>query len=119
MFTEEEVTTVVVAGLLTVKPLVSVAVPPPGIGFATETLRGPTAAPDTDTDMGGQLNTAVHGHRGHGDVGAEANGSYALDVVGAVEDNIERVRNVSAGWRDACQGRRGVVDGEGRAGRRG
>ena len=46
MFTEDEVTTVVVAGLLTVKPLVRVAVPPPGAGLVTETLRAPTAAPD-------------------------------------------------------------------------
>ena len=41
-----EATVVVVAGLLTVKPLVRVAVPPPGAGLVTDTLRGPTVAPD-------------------------------------------------------------------------
>ena len=39
-------TVVVVAGLLTVKPLASVAVPPPGAGLVTETLRAPVVAPD-------------------------------------------------------------------------
>ena len=43
--TDEDVTTVVVAGLLTVNPFVRVAVPPPGAGLVTETLRAPTAAP--------------------------------------------------------------------------
>ena len=44
--TDEEVTTVVVTGLLTVKPFVRVAVPPPGAGLVIDTLRGPTVAPD-------------------------------------------------------------------------
>ena len=44
--TDEEVTTVVVAGLLTVSPFVRVAVPPPGDGLVTDTLRGPTVAPE-------------------------------------------------------------------------
>ena len=43
---DDEVTTVVVAGLLTVKPFVRVAVPPPGAGLVTETLRAPTVALD-------------------------------------------------------------------------
>src|SRR3954453_8050006 len=41
---DEELTTVVVAGLFTVKAFVSVAVPPPGAPLVTDTLRGPTAA---------------------------------------------------------------------------
>ena len=45
---KEEATEVLVltVGLLTVNPFVRVAVPPPGAGFVTETLRGPVAAPD-------------------------------------------------------------------------
>ena len=39
-------TTVVVTGLLTVKPFVRVAVPPPGAGLVADTLREPTVAPD-------------------------------------------------------------------------
>ena len=42
----DESRVVVVTGLLTVKPFVRVAVPPPGAGLVTDTLRGPTAAPD-------------------------------------------------------------------------
>ncbi len=41
----DKLTLVVVLRLLTVNSFVSVAVPPPGVGLLTETLRGPVAAP--------------------------------------------------------------------------
>ena len=42
----DESRVVVVAGLLIVNAFVKLAVPPPGAGFVTDTLRAPTAAPD-------------------------------------------------------------------------
>ena len=72
-----------------------------------------------DRDIGRELDTAVYGYAVNRDVHAEVNGSYTANVTRAVEGNVQRVSQVSAGWGDTGQRRVRIVDRERRAGGRG